>query len=213
MQTRIAYGKVVLGFCLFVVIGPGLFAFSHWARQFAESPKMTTDPTPPNIPSLEEQTALAFGPGSDSQRSSAADPAEEPLGSAKVSLVLLKASAERDEIGVFFDCDVRLDNATGKDLTVKSNFADTFDGLELVITDKKGKTLAQWGHTWHMSPFAKPQDCVLKQGSTTATLRFPVPNILPKDVKTVKVRLVGILTRSTYTNILSTETLEIEIKE
>jgi hypothetical protein len=138
----------------------------------------------------------------------------EPLGSAKVSLLLLKASAERLNNGVLFQCETRIDNATGKNLTVKSCFFSALDGLELVITDKEGKTLVQWGQAWHQSPFsATPRDFLLKPGSTSATLMFPVGKVLPRDIKTVKVRLVGTLHGSEFSRILSTDTIEIEIRD
>src|SRR6266849_3901454 len=88
-----------------------------------------------------------------------------------VSLILSKASAERDEHDTTFRCAAVLDNATGKDLSVRSSFSSAFDGLELVVTTKEGKTLAQQLYTFHQSPFAPPsRDFTLKQGSTEATL-------------------------------------------
>jgi hypothetical protein len=129
-----------------------------------------------------------------------------------VSLVLSKASAERDEHDTLFRCEAVLDNATGKDLTVRSNFSSAFDGLELVATTKEGKTLAQQPYTWHQSPFAPPgREFILKQGTTEATLVFPVRD-LPRDAKVIKVRLVGTLPGSGYQRILSTETIEVEVK-
>jgi hypothetical protein len=130
-----------------------------------------------------------------------------------VSLLLSSASAERDEHDTLFRCEVLLDNATGKELTVRSNFSSAFDGLELVVTTREGKTLAQQPYTWHQSPFAPPgRDFTLKQGSTTATLVFPIRD-LPGDVKVLKVRLVGTLPGSAYRRILSTETVEVKVKE
>jgi hypothetical protein len=41
---------------------------------------------------------------------------------------------------------------------------------------------------------------------------FPVPD-LPRDVKMVKVRLVGTLPGSAYQRILSSETIEVNVKE
>lgn len=65
--------------------------------------------------------------------------AEEKAGF--VSLILSKASAEWLDHDILFRCEVSLDNATGKDLTVRSHFASVFDGLELVVTTVDGKVL------------------------------------------------------------------------
>jgi hypothetical protein len=130
-----------------------------------------------------------------------------------VSLLLSKASAEPQKDEVLFRCETVLDNATGKDLTVRSSFSSVFDGLELVVTGKDGKTLAQQSYTWHQSPFAPPgRDFVLKQGSTSATLVFPIRD-LPGDLKVARVRLVGTLPGSTYRRILSSETIEIKLRD
>src|SRR5262245_13867021 len=92
-----------------------------------------------------------------------------------VSLLLPKASAEQNELDTLFRCEVVLDNATGKDLTVRSQFSSAFDGLELVVTTAEGKMLAQQPYTFHQAPFAPPErDFILKQGKTAATLKFPI---------------------------------------
>jgi hypothetical protein len=128
-----------------------------------------------------------------------------------VSLFLSQASAERREHDTLFRCSVRLDNVTGRDLTVRTNFASVFDGLELVVTDREGQVLDQQGYTFHQSPFAPPsRTFTLKRGSTTGTLVFPVGD-LPREVNTLKVRLVGTLPGCDYPHILSTETVEVRI--
>jgi hypothetical protein len=144
----------------------------------------------------------------------APEPLEELPDSANVSLVLLKASAKRSDIDVLFDCEARIDNATGSELKVKSNFFSAFDGLEIVITSKEGESLAQVGYTRHQSPLSLPpgRDFVLKKGSTSKILTFPLHE-LARDVKRVKVRLVGKLRGSPYTRSLSTENLEVDIDE
>jgi hypothetical protein len=130
-----------------------------------------------------------------------------------VSLLLSKASAERREHDTLFRCDLLLDNTTNKDLTVRSNFSSVFDGLELVVTTHEGKLLAQQGYTFHQSPFAPPgRDFTLKQGTTKGTLVFPIGE-LPREVKILKVRLVGVLPGSEYRRILSSETIEVTVKE
>jgi hypothetical protein len=129
-----------------------------------------------------------------------------------VSLHLLKATAERSPAHTLFRCEVNLDNQTGGDLVVRSNFTSAFDGMELVVTAPDGKVLAQQSHSFHQSPFAEAREFTLKKGLTAADVRFPIGD-LPADVRTVKVRLVGTLTGSAYGRILSTETLEIPVKQ
>jgi hypothetical protein len=136
--------------------------------------------------------------------------AEKPMPA--VSLILSKASAERGEHYTLFRCEAVLDNATGKDLSVRSNFSSVFDGLELVVTTREGKTLAQEPYIFHQSPFSMGRDFPLKQGATKQTLGFPITD-LPADVKSLKVRLVGTLPGSAYSRILSSETLEVSVKE
>jgi hypothetical protein len=130
-----------------------------------------------------------------------------------VSLLLRKASAERWEKHILFQAEVALDNATGRDLAVRSNFFSAFDGLQLVVTTAEGKVLAQQGYTFHQSPFtASGRDFPLKQGTTARTLVFPIGR-LPKNAGSLKVRLVGTLPGSGYERILSSETLVVEIKD
>lgn len=139
--------------------------------------------------------------------SHAADP--EPA----VSLLLHKGAAERREQDILFRCEVALDNASGRELAVKSNFFSVFDGLEVVVTTSEGKVLAQQGYSFHQSPFAPPGRAFpLKQGKTEGVLVFPVQS-LPKGVRAFKIRLVGTLPGSGYSRILSSETLVVEVKE
>jgi hypothetical protein len=129
-----------------------------------------------------------------------------------VSLLLHKASAERWEQDVLFRCEVALDNATGRDLAVRSSFLSVFDGLEIVVTTPEGKVLVQRTFTFHQSPFSTGRLFPLNQGKTAGTLVFPIGG-LPGDVRALKVRLVGTLPGSSYERILSSETLAVEVKE
>jgi hypothetical protein len=118
--------------------------------------------------------------------SQADDQPNKPL----VSLLLSKASAEPLGRDILFSCDAVLDTATGKDLTVRSNFFSVFDGLELVVTARDGKVLAQPAYIVHQSPFVLGRKFTLKQGRTKEALNFPIPaRDLPGDMKTFKVRL------------------------
>lgn len=128
-----------------------------------------------------------------------------------VSLLLTKASAKRDTDDVLFRCDAVLDNTTGKDLTVRSPFFSAFDGLELVVTTPDGKVLAQQQYIRHQSPYGPLRDFTLRPGRNEDLLVFPMRG-LPADGKAFKVRLVGTLPRSGYDRILSSETLEVQVK-
>jgi hypothetical protein len=129
-----------------------------------------------------------------------------------VSLLLGKVSAERTTHDVLFRCEAMLLNA-GKELTVRSNFHSVFDGLELVVTTADGTVLAQRGYTWHQSPFALDRPFPLKAGRTEEKLHIPVPiEDLPRDAKAFKVRLVGTLPGSGYERVLSSETVEVQVK-
>ncbi len=137
----------------------------------------------------------------------AADP--EPL----VSLLISKVTAARVEECTHFDCEATLDNATGRDLTVRSMFFSAFDGLEIVVTTPEGKVLAQQDYTYHQSAFKfVGRDFPVKSGKTVKKLRFSLAG-LPEDTRTLRVRLVGTLPGSSYKRILSSETLAVEVKK
>ncbi|MGL6094662.1 MAG: hypothetical protein ACRC7O_02525, partial [Fimbriiglobus sp.] len=92
-----------------------------------------------------------------------------------VSLILRKASAERWEHDTIFRCEVTLDNSTGHDLAVRSNFYSAFDGLELVVTDINGKVLLQEGYILHQSPYNSTGSTFpIKQGKTAGKVGFPI---------------------------------------
>lgn len=128
-----------------------------------------------------------------------------------VSLLLSKATVERLGHDILFRCEAVLENALGKDIAARSNFSSVFDGLELVVTTSDGKILAQQHYTYHQSPQSEADTYTLKPGRTSKTLNFPIRD-LPAEVKTLKVRLVGTLPKSDYKRILSSETLDIQLK-
>src|SRR5262249_23322293 len=140
----------------------------------------------------------------------------------KVKLTLLKASAERiidDEVingqraeQFFIRCQAVLDNSTGSKLKVRTNFGSAFDGLEVVVTDVKGKVLVRRGYTEHQSPSAFDKEIPLKVGKTEGELRFLELKALPKGVKKVKIRLVGTLPGSKFKGKLSSNTVEVAVK-
>lgn len=130
-----------------------------------------------------------------------------------VSVLLREVAAERSEHVIHFQCEVKLENGTGRDLNVRSNFHSAFDGFEIVVTDLEGRVLVQREYTFHQSPFTPlSREFALKQGLTAATLIFPIEN-LPENDQSFKVRLVGTLPGSGYERILSSETLNVEVKQ
>jgi RNA polymerase sigma factor (sigma-70 family) len=131
----------------------------------------------------------------------------------RVSLVLSKASAERRDKDVLFRCEAILDNATGKELSWQTSFVSTFPGLGLVVTDKDGRELAQeFSSQQSTGDYIVPilSNYVLKQGNTPVRLVFAVE--LPREVKVVKVRLLGALPGSNYKHLLSSDTLELTLR-
>ncbi len=133
--------------------------------------------------------------------------AAEPL----VSLLISKVTAEHFQGDVLVTCQAVIDNATGHELVVRSNFFSAFDGLEIVVTNDEGKVLEQRGYIDFQSPFKLDgRDFPLKQGKTVKTLTFILSDI-PEGIRSVRVRLVGTLPGSSYKRILSSETRLAEI--
>jgi hypothetical protein len=128
-----------------------------------------------------------------------------------VSLLLTKASAERRNRDILFNCDAVLDNSSGKKLIAHTSFFSVFDGLELVVTMPDGKILAQQAYVMHQSPYSPGREIRLKKGRNEDSMVFPISG-LPADAKTLKVRLVGTLPGSEYKRVLLSETLEIKVK-
>jgi hypothetical protein len=133
-----------------------------------------------------------------------------------VSLVLSKASAERVVPGkplkskVLVQCEVMLNNQTGKKLTVTSDRSSAYDALEVVVTKSDGTILAQQAYGYHfgLGAFSRFE---LNAGKNVKTLVFPISNAVPSDLDVIKVRLVGSLPGSGYKRILSSDTLEVKI--
>ena len=133
-------------------------------------------------------------------------------GGGYLSMNLTSVSAERMKGDILFRCDVDLENATGSDIRVISNFATEFDGIDIVVTNKKGRILAQQPYVYHQSPFSPDgQAVVIKKGKSSSSLAFPIDGIDAK-AKTLRVRLVGALNRSSYPNVCSTETVKVDVR-
>jgi hypothetical protein len=139
-----------------------------------------------------------------------ASPAAAPV--PLVSLLISKVTAESEGPYIVVTCNATIDNATGGDLTVRSQFYSAFDGLEIVVMTREGKVLAQQSYVYYDSAFKLfGRDFPLKKGKTVKELRFPLEH-LPVGIRSLRVRLVGTLPGSSYKRTLSSETLAVEVK-
>ncbi len=93
-------------------------------------------------------------------------------------------------------CEVVIDNQTGEDLTVFSNFFSSFDGLHIVLL-KEGKELRNQSYLFHQSPMAEKRPYVLKKGKNEGHLRFPL-SAAPEDWAGLEVKIVGCLPGSKF---------------
>jgi len=101
-----------------------------------------------------------------------------------------------------------IDNQTGEDLTVHSNFASAFDGLSVQIL-RDGRKVGERHYTLHQSPFSEPRPFVLKQGKTQKDMRIPF-RLAPADWAGLQARLVGGLPGSTFKGKLASKPVPIE---
>ena len=110
-----------------------------------------------------------------------------------VVLDLVKATAERMDRGrVLLVCTATLKNHSGVELRVRTNFGSVFDGINILVLRDSGEKLLQQSYVYHQSPYSfQARDLPLKTGETRGTLSFPVD--LPKDTRSVRLLLVGIL--------------------
>jgi hypothetical protein len=130
-----------------------------------------------------------------------------------LSLILSHTSAERDNGLVTFRCSVELENATGKEIKVISNFGAELDGIDLVVTNEKGQILVQQTYTYHQSPiYAGGKTVVIKKGKSSLSILFPIRGLDP-EIKAARVRLVGRLSKSTYKHICSSETIAVVVRD
>ena len=105
-------------------------------------------------------------------------------------------------------CDLEVDNQTGEDLTVQSNFFSALDYLTLQLL-RGDKVVAEERFTSHLSPSTSDgKPFVLKQGKTRDQLRFPV-RLPPKDWAGLQIRLVGSLPGSNFKGALVSNKAEI----
>ena len=128
-----------------------------------------------------------------------------------VSLILAKASAERRPSGLVVRCEAILENATGQTVTGSFQYLSLFDLVEVVVTTKDGKTLAQQPYFYN-SPLSLPRRFELKPGKNSDSLVFTLTDGVLKNLSEFRIRLVGTLPGSEYKRILSSETLEVEVK-
>jgi peroxiredoxin len=142
---------------------------------------------------------------------------EEP----KVKVTLLKAAAKRfndfpivdgqQHEELFIRCTAVLENSTKSDLVVKTYCYSAFDGMEIIVTDLKGKELGRRGYTDSQSPSDHEKDFPLKKGKTEKELHF-FTDALPAGIKKIRVRLEGTLPGTKFKGELSSNTVEVTVK-
>jgi hypothetical protein len=110
-----------------------------------------------------------------------------------------------------FSLTVEVDNRTGRELKVRSNFTSALDGLILVVRDEKGKELSRTLACAHQSPFAPPGNLFpLAAGKSTHELGIPVE--LPAGVRNVRVMLYGTLPESGVHGLLLTDVRPVAVR-
>jgi hypothetical protein len=119
---------------------------------------------------------------------------------------------------LMFTCNVTLDNQTGATLTAT---AFPFTGLVLRVTDADGHSLAKI-HPWPMifwSFYSEKEKFQLPPGSQTfSKLWYAQDNgsgspglSLPSDVKRVRLQIDGTLSGTSYTNRVTSNTVEVQV--
>ena len=128
-----------------------------------------------------------------------------------VVLTLDRASAERLESGdILFRCKLTLENHSGAELIVQSNFFSAFDGMILVVRDESGRELKRQPYVFHQAPLAAPRGYPLPTGKTAKTIVFPVDE-LPAGRTRFKLQVVGTLPGSGYEPELSSKVLDVRL--
>ncbi|MBK8259086.1 MAG: hypothetical protein IPK82_41320 [Polyangiaceae bacterium] len=112
---------------------------------------------------------------------------------------------------VTFNCEVELENNSGKPLDVVSNFTSPFDGLTLVVLSRDGKELARQNYTFHQSPQAENRQFALNIGRTQAKLTFPIDAQSLNEARgsQVQVQIAGGLPGTAYTSLGTSNTVTV----
>ncbi len=109
---------------------------------------------------------------------------------------------------VLMACDVVVDNQTGENLIVHSNFSSALDYLDLELF-RDGKRVVHESYNTHLSPTSldgKP--FLLKKGTTRTEMRFPI-RLPPKDWSQLQARLQGSLPGSKFKGTLESNKMNI----
>ncbi len=102
-----------------------------------------------------------------------------------------------------------IDNQTGEDLTVQSNFFSAFDGLSMLLL-KDGMKVAEQSYLYHQSPYsADPRPFILKKGKNQKDMRFPF-RLPPEDWAGLQAKMVGDLPGSKFKGKLESNTIKIQ---
>jgi hypothetical protein len=106
-------------------------------------------------------------------------------------------------------CDAVIDNQTGEELTVLSNFYSAFDGLSVQIL-RGGRVVAEKPYIFHQSPSGfDPQPFVLKKGKNEKDMRIPI-RLPPEDWAKLEARLVGTLPGSAFKGKLTSKAVPMQ---
>ena len=128
----------------------------------------------------------------------------------RVDLALSEVTTAPNGPHTLFDLRVEVDNRTGRELQVRSNFTSPLDAFVLVVRDGKGKELTRTLVSAHKSPFAPPgRQFTVPAGKSRHELRVPVD--LPADVRGVRVMLYGTFPESGVDGLLLTDVLPVTV--
>ncbi len=140
--------------------------------------------------------------------------AASALGADEVTVKLNDVSPKGTHTNMWFECSVTIHNGTSAPLTVNNLFLGP-PGLALQISDLDGKELKRLYSAGHI---AEPLQWHIAPGDNTFTnVGYGLPSgnrrllCLPEGVHAVKVQVQGILPGSSFTNVLSSNVLEVHV--
>lgn len=130
----------------------------------------------------------------------------------RLELRLVGVEASRLGKQTLIACRVELENRTGRELKVRSNFGSAFDALHVVVRDADGKELARQSVAAHQSPFAPPGRLFpVPPGATAARVGALLD--LPADARNLRVMVYGALPESGFDDLLLTDVRPVTVRE
>lgn len=111
-----------------------------------------------------------------------------------------------------FAFDITLNNSSGRDLKVRTNFHSALDALDMVVTDTDGKLLVRRGYTYHQSPASQNgSEKVLPNGISKAQMLFPISDFGTAGQQ-VHVQLIGLIDAKGFSQSISSKKLRVTIR-